>query len=97
MARLPFPQRAVLVVLLTAFLTAPAVLIAQPRPRGEERQTGFFALMTEIRFQVWSLLADPLEKEGCGIDPHGCPKAVSSERTRVVSPTLAAPLASRKP
>jgi hypothetical protein len=79
MARPPLPQRAVLVVLLAFFLATPAVLIAQPRPRGEERQTGFDAVVSELRVQLWTVLSGLLDKNGCVGDPHGACKAGHAE------------------
>ena len=72
MARSPFPHRVVLVLLLTAILAAPAAVGAQPRPHAEKRPTDFVvALVSELRVQVWSLLSDFWEKNGCVADPHG--------------------------
>jgi hypothetical protein len=76
MARFPFPQRVVLVLLLTVVLAAPAVVEAQPGPRTEDPQVGFVTtLISALRVQFWSLLTRSWEKEGCGIDPNGTCKA----------------------
>lgn len=72
MARLPFPQRVVLVLLLAMVLASPAAPKG-PRPfRVEDRQTSFVsALISDLRAQLWRLLSRSWEKAGCILDPHG--------------------------
>jgi hypothetical protein len=70
MARLSFPSRVVLVLLLAVILAGPA-LAAQPRPRLEARQGAFLTVFSELRVQIWRLLSGLWEKNGCSIDPHG--------------------------
>jgi hypothetical protein len=70
MARLSFPQRVALVLLLLTVILAPQAMVAQPLL--EARQNRFLdALITEWRGRIWNLLNRSWEKEGCVIDPHG--------------------------
>lgn len=89
MARLPFPLRAVLVIILALVLTASSALEAQPGSPHKNRQVGFIAAAaSELRVQWWNFLNGFWEKAGCVADPHGvCKAGLGGTMNRTVQET----------
>ncbi len=70
MARLPFPRRVVLAVILVVLLTAPAAMEAQARPRNESRPADVIkALISNLR-ALWPHLGYARNRDGCSYDPR---------------------------